>query len=153
MNQQINQLHDEAMERMDEALAARRQGDEAAAQAAFRQAFHLERAAADLLLTLPEQPEPTRSVLLRSAASLARDAGERAESLRLIQLGLSGVPPAEIADELRTLLGELEDELAGSPPDEPVAPYALLEAKRFADAVGGIERARQSLDALSRLGP
>jgi hypothetical protein len=50
------------------------------------------------------------------------------------------------------LLGELEDELAGSPPDEPVAPCALLEAKRFADAVG-IERARQSLNALSRLGP
>jgi hypothetical protein len=88
MNRQINQLHEEAMERMDDALVAQRRGDDQAAQAAFRQAFQLERAAAELLLTLPDQPEPSRSVLLRSAASLARDAGERAEALRLIQLAL-----------------------------------------------------------------
>lgn len=152
MNRQINQLHEEAMERMDDALTAQRCGDDQAAQAAFRQAFHLERAAAELLFTLPDQPEPIRSVLLRSAASLARDAGERAEALRLIQLGLSGEPPGEIADELQTLLSELEGELADGGSDEQVARHSLLEAKHFADAVGGIARARESLDALSRLG-
>jgi len=149
---QINHLHDGAMERMDDALIAQRRGDDQAARAAFRQAFHLERAAAELFLTLPDPPEPSRSVLLRSAASLPRDAGERGEALRLIQLGLSGEPPLEIADELRTLLSELEDEIADERPDEQVARHTLLQARRFADAVGGIERARESLDALSWLG-
>jgi len=152
MNRQINHLHEEAMERMDDALIAQRGGDDQAARAAFRQAFHLERAAAELLLTLPDPPEPSRSVLLRSAASLARDADERVEALRLIQLGLSGEPPGEIADELRTLLSELEGELGAGRSDAQVARHTLLEAKRFADAVGGIEQARESLDALSRLG-
>lgn len=149
---QINHLHDGAMERMDDALIAQRRGDDQAARAASRQAFHLERAAAELFLTLPDPPEPSRSVLLRSAASLPRDAGERGEALRLIQLGLSGEPPLEIADELRTLLSELEDEIADERPDEQVARHTLLQARRFADAVGGIERARESLDALSWLG-
>jgi hypothetical protein len=139
------------MEHMDDALIAQRRGNEQTAHAAFRQAFQFERAA-ELLLNLPDQPEPSRSVLLRSAASLARDAGECAEAVRLIRLALSGEPPAEIADDLQTLLAELSDELAGGGSDEQAAHHTLLAAQRFAEAVGGIERARESLDALSRLG-
>jgi hypothetical protein len=152
MHQQINQLHDEAMRRMDEALAAERRGDEQAARAAFRQAFQLERAAAELLLTLADQPEPSRSVLLRSAASLARDAGPRGESLRLIQLALAGEPPVEIAEELRDLLAAIEQELAPAESEEQRVSQSLLEARRFSDAVGGLDRARRSLEALGRLG-
>ena len=55
----------------------------------------------------------------------------------------------EIAEELRELLAELED---GPEAETELASHALLEAKRFSDAVGGIERARRSLEALSRLG-
>lgn len=152
MHQQINQLHDEAMRRMDEALDAERRGDEHAAQAAFRQAFQLERAAAELLLTLADQPEPSRSVLLRSAASLARDAGQCGESLRLIQIALAGEPPAEIAEELRDLLAAIEHELGPAESEEQKVGQSLLEARRFSDAVGGLDRARRSLEALGRLG-
>jgi len=152
MHQQINQLHDEAMRRMDEALDAERPGDEQAAQAAFRQAFQLERAAAELLLTLADQPEPSRSVLLRSAASLARDAGQCGESLRLIQIALAGEPPAEIAEELRDLLAAIEQELGPAESEEQKVGQSLLEARRFSDAVGGLDRARRSLEALGRLG-
>jgi hypothetical protein len=47
--------------------------------------------------------EPTRSVLYRSAASLALDCSEFAEAERLIASGLAGYPPSEIAEELRDL--------------------------------------------------
>ncbi len=152
MHQQINELHDEAMRRMDETLAAERRGDEQAAQAAFRQAFQFERAAAELLLTLADQPELSRSVLLRSAASLARDAGQRGEALRLIQLALAREPPVELAEELHGLLTAIEQELAPVDSEEQRASRCLLEAKRFSDAVGGLDRARRSLEALGRLG-
>ncbi len=131
MHQQINQLHNEAMRRMDEALAAERRGDEQAARAAFRQAFQHERAAAELLLTLADQPEPSRSVLLRSAASLGRDAGQRGESLRLIQLALAGEPPVEIAEELRDLLAAIEQELAPAESEELKGKPVLARGKAF----------------------
>ena len=51
--------------------------------------------------------EPTRSVLLRSAASLALDCGEVRQSERLIAQGLVGNPPEEIANELRDLLEQV----------------------------------------------
>ena len=50
-----------------------------------------------------EESEPTRSVLHRSAASLAFRCGEYREAERLIARALLGNPPEEIADELRRL--------------------------------------------------
>lgn len=47
--------------------------------------------------------EPTRSVLFRSAATLANLAGDKRECERLLCMGLAGNPPDEIADELRQL--------------------------------------------------
>jgi hypothetical protein len=104
-----------------------------------------------LLLTLPQQPEPTRSILLRSAAALARDAGQFQEALRLIEIGLAGKPSNEIAEELGQLLDDVRAELGNGTFDQP-ASGALLEAKRFTEAVGGMEQARRSLEALGRLG-
>jgi hypothetical protein len=48
--------------------------------------------------------EPTRSVLHRSAASLAIKCGEYEEAERLIATALNGKPPDDIAAELRDLL-------------------------------------------------
>ncbi|HEX5271222.1 MAG TPA: hypothetical protein VFW33_12065, partial [Gemmataceae bacterium] len=48
--------------------------------------------------------EPTRSVLHRSAASLALECGEYREAERLIATALAGSPPETIAEELRDLL-------------------------------------------------
>jgi hypothetical protein len=62
-------------------------------------AYMVERTAADLCTV-----EPSRSVLYRSAATLALDADERQEAGRLARLGLLGNPPPEIADELREVL-------------------------------------------------
>src|SRR5262249_12481203 len=67
------------------------------------QAFECERRAAEKA-ALDSVGEPTRSVLCRSAATLALDCGELREAERLIAVALSGDPPFEIAEELRDLL-------------------------------------------------
>jgi hypothetical protein len=100
---QINALHNKAMELAGRAFHADLHGEYAAAESLFREAFDAERQAA-LLLVDDTSAEPTRSVLLRSAATLAVDCHEYREAERLVALGLSGNPPTEIGDELRDLL-------------------------------------------------
>lgn len=96
-------LHHQAMELVDRSRLACVQGDYALADKYLHDAFLSERDAA--FLTLNEVDlEPTRSVLCRSAASLALQCGEFRESERLIASGLAGRPPEEIAEELRDLL-------------------------------------------------
>ncbi|HKI30612.1 MAG TPA: hypothetical protein VKA46_01875 [Gemmataceae bacterium] len=99
----MKDLHHEAMRFVDEAGDLRRKGDAEGSDERLRRAFDLERQAAELSasdLTL----EPTRSVLHRSAATLAWQCGEYREAERLITTALSGNPPADVAEELRDLL-------------------------------------------------
>jgi hypothetical protein len=99
----IKDLHHEAMRLADQASDLRRRGEEPEANTRLRQALEHERQAAELAagdLTL----EPTRSVLHRSAATLAWQCGEYREAERLISTALSGTPPETIAEELRDLL-------------------------------------------------
>jgi hypothetical protein len=67
-----------------------------------RQAFEQETQAAVLIASTLDA-EPTRSVLHRSAASLAIECGELQVAERLIATALSGNPPLEIAEELKDL--------------------------------------------------
>lgn len=102
----MENLHREAMRLADEADLLRKQGDARAARERLLQAFEherraAERSAADLSL------EPTRSILHRSAASLALECGKLREAERLIAGALSGDPPDEIAEELRDLLEQV----------------------------------------------
>src|SRR5690242_16700821 len=102
----VKELHHEAMQLVDEAESARHAGKTALARDRLTQAFDRERQAADLVVgDLAE--EPTRSVLHRSAASLALECGESREAERLIAAALSGDPPDDIAEELRDLLEQL----------------------------------------------
>jgi len=102
---QVADLHREAMRLVDEAEASRRRGNETQAQDYLRRAFAQERQAADLIAG-DHSHEPTRSVLHRSAASLALECGALREAERLIATALSGDPPDEIAEELRDQLEE-----------------------------------------------
>lgn len=102
----VSDLHERAMELAEVALAARRQGDTTNARRLFQEALDYERRAAEVVI--PDlAAEPTRSVLLRSAASLAAECGEWREAERLIAVALSGNPPVEIAEELRDLLEQV----------------------------------------------
>jgi len=99
----IKDLHHAAMRLADQATDLRRRGELPEANARLRQALEHERQAAELA-TLDLALEPTRSVLHRSAATLAWQCGEYREAERLITTALSGTPPETVAEELRDLL-------------------------------------------------
>ena len=121
MNQKLMQTieadHLRAMEWVDKAQEAKRRGDGDAVSRNFTEAFRLEKQAAEAMLPYLDV-EPTRSILLRSAAALALECQRSEEAERLACLGLSGKPPVEIRAELRDVLMTLWQ------------PVSLRQAKR-----------------------
>ena len=99
---QIQGLHQQAMDLAEGAFTAKLKGDLEQANQLNWQAFEKEAKAAALLASNLDA-EPTRSVLYRSAASLAVDCGELQTAERLIATALAGNPPQEIAEELKDL--------------------------------------------------
>ena len=99
-------LHEKAMEFYDEGFFARREGKKTLAKENFRKALELETQSAETLKDKLEI-EPSRSVLYRSAASMAMSCEEYRQAEKLIATALSGNPPEEIAEELRDLLEEV----------------------------------------------
>ena len=102
----INDLHEQAMEFSDQAFFAKRKGDLASAMEFSRQALELETQAAEMLKD-DLSKEPSRSVLYRSAASMAMSCEEYRQAEKLIATALAGNPPEEIAEELRDLLEQV----------------------------------------------
>ena len=105
----INELHDQAMNLVDYAFVAKQRGHGDDAVQYYRQALKFEVNAAEILRD-QHAVEPTRSILYRSAASIALNCGEHREAERLIALALSGQPPVEIAEELRDLFEQVNFE-------------------------------------------
>ncbi|QYX32917.1 hypothetical protein [Sphaerospermopsis torques-reginae] len=103
---QIQELHKQAMDLAEMAQVAKLKNNLDLASQLSRQAFEKERLAAELI-TNDFAAEPTRSILYRSAASLAIDCGEIHIAERLITTALSGNPPSEIAEELRDLFVQI----------------------------------------------
>ena len=96
-------LHRDAMELADSAVLARREGRESDAAELFRRAFEMESLAAGIFRDKIDV-EQTRSVLHRSAASLALDYGDFRSAEKLIATAIMGDPPEQIANELRDLM-------------------------------------------------
>lgn len=99
---QIQELHQQAMDLAELAFTAKLRGDLEQTSQLNRQAFEKEAKAAGLLAANLDA-EPTRSVLYRSAATLAIDCGELQTAEKLIATALAGNPPQEIAEELKDL--------------------------------------------------
>ena len=99
-------LHEKAMEFYDEGFFARREDKKSLAKEKFRKALELEIQAAETLKDKLDI-EPSRSVLYRSAASMAMSCEEYRQAEKLIATALAGNPPEEIAEELRDLLEEV----------------------------------------------
>lgn len=99
---QVRELHEKAMRLARLALVAREHGDIDQAEELARQALDFEASAADLIV-YSEASEPTRSILYRSAASLAIQCKEFGLAIKLVAKGLSGYPPKEIELELKGL--------------------------------------------------
>ncbi len=102
----IQKLHTQAIEYADRAFIKKFQGNVDGAKSYFFQAFELEKEAA-LLAYEQHIGEPSVSVLLKSAASLALNCSELVQAEKMICLALSGEPPTEIAEELRNLLEDV----------------------------------------------
>ncbi|MBW4498431.1 MAG: hypothetical protein KME57_02280 [Scytonema hyalinum WJT4-NPBG1] len=103
---QIRELHQQAMDLAEMAEVAKLRGNLTQAEQLSRQAFEKELQAAQLIASDVEA-EPTRSVLHRSAATLAIDCGKIHTAERLIAIALSGNPPQEIAEELKDLFVQM----------------------------------------------
>ena len=99
---EITSFHNTAMELADEAQFAKLHGKNKRFIELSQRAFESEKQASLLAVELNVE-EPTRSVLLRSAATLAVDCKQWREAEELISLALSEPPPAEIAEELRDI--------------------------------------------------
>jgi hypothetical protein len=99
----IRELHNKAMELADMADLEKMQGNKNESVSLYKQSYSFEYEAA---MDAYENKigEPSVSVFLRSAASLAMICKKFREAEKLIALALSGEPPLEIADELRNLL-------------------------------------------------
>lgn len=102
----VQELHQQAMDLAEQADLNKLRGDTSQARALLRQALELE-AEATRLVADDLEAEPTRSVLHRSAASLAVECGELQMAERLIARALAGIPPADIAEELKDLFMQI----------------------------------------------
>jgi hypothetical protein len=100
----VNILHQRSMDLAESATLAQRRGESVVGL--WREAFELEAQAAALLAN-EWQAEPTRSVLYRSAATLALRCDEVQAAERLVVTGLMGHPPEEMAAELRDLFVQI----------------------------------------------
>lgn len=105
----VRDLHNEAMRLAQLAMVARHAGEFERAQSLALQAYQYEAEAADLVPN-EESSEPTRSILYRSAASLAYQSKEFKVAQRLIAKGLSGYPPVQIEQQLRDLYEQVNFE-------------------------------------------
>ena len=102
----VRDLHSEAMRLAQEAIVLRHSGQVTEAERLAKEAMALE-AEASHQIKLDVTNEPTRSILYRSAASLAIQANEFDKAQRLIAGGLAGYPPPEIEAELQELYEQL----------------------------------------------
>jgi hypothetical protein len=99
-----------ASSNMQEGIVADAMGNKQEAIRFFEIAFEAEKQAALSLLTNFEQ-EPFRSVLFRSAASLAMNCKKYEEAKTMIHFGLAGNPPKGIVVELMEVYETVEREI------------------------------------------
>ncbi|MFK7905009.1 MAG: hypothetical protein AB8B69_07790 [Chitinophagales bacterium] len=105
MSNQLAALHDIAMEFVDEALFAQKRGDGTTAQLFYQKAYNLERTYA-LSIPKEESYQLSRSVFLRSAATLALDCHKPSEANELATLALEDNPHPAIVPELEEVVAK-----------------------------------------------
>jgi len=128
---QIAELHDQAMAAAEAAFVAKRRGESQKAAELNREAYRLERKAAMSAVSV-DAPEPTRSILLRGAGTLALWCGEYREAEKLAATALAGDPPPDVAEELRDLLEETDSSEHPSEELDLVLALTLRELRELA---------------------
>ena len=100
-------IHEKAMALSQEATMARIWNDEPKAQTLYKESFGLEREAA-FIYSERFDKEPIRSILYRSAASLAVECHLYQEADLLIQQGLSSSTPSDVMKDFRELKEKIQ---------------------------------------------
>jgi len=95
-------FHDRAMDLFELGLLSARAGRLGESRALFTEAMENEAKAADSVAE-DYSLEPTRSILCRSAASIALRIGDTGQAKRYVAAGLAGSPPEDIKEELSVL--------------------------------------------------
>jgi type II secretory pathway component PulM len=103
---QVQELHRQAMDLAEQADLTNLRGDVAQAKEILQQALDLEAEAAGMVAD-DLSAEPTRSVLHRSAATLAIECSELQQAEKLIAVALAGSPPSVLEAELKDLLMQI----------------------------------------------
>ena len=98
--------HNQAMDLVETAILERTRGHNKKAIQLYAEALELELAAIKELDERGERPEPTWSVLHRSAGWMAFNSNQFRRAEKLASKALAGDPHPEIAEELRDLLEE-----------------------------------------------
>ena len=109
-------IHEKAMALSQEAIMARVWNDETKAQILYKQSFDLEREAAYIYAERFDK-EPIRSILYRSAASLAIECLLYQEADLLIQQGQSSQTPIDVMDDFQELKDKMR--LSNKKQEEP----------------------------------
>jgi hypothetical protein len=109
-------IHDKAMKLAQEAIMARIQHDENKARMLYKQSFDLEREAAYFYAERFDK-EPIRSILYRSAASLAIECHLYQEADLLIQQGQSNDTPTDVINDFQELRDKMQ--LSNKEQDQP----------------------------------
>jgi hypothetical protein len=100
-------IHEKAMALSQEATMARIWNDETKAQTLYKESFGLEREAAYIYAERFDK-EPIRSILYRSAASLAIECLMYQEADLLIQQGQSNDTPPDVMDDFQDLKDKMQ---------------------------------------------
>lgn len=102
----LREIHNEAMNLAEFGDMKKIDGNIEKALELYAKAYELEKEAATIALK-SHLGEPTISILLKSAASLAMRCKLNRDAEKLICLALSGEPPTDIADELKVMLKDI----------------------------------------------
>lgn len=109
MDKAVDEIHNKAIEFADEALLAKRRGNLKLASSFYEKAYYLERKAALSTIVTDDQSQLYRSILLRSAATLAMKNGLLSDGENLVQVALTTNPHPAILPELEEILKEISN--------------------------------------------
>jgi hypothetical protein len=143
----VRSLHREAMEIAERAMEALHEDRWDEARSLFRQASQIESRAA-MEYADSADTEPTRSVLWRSAATLALNGELPGYAAYLAARGLEGNPPAETREELRELLNSIRPE---SLSDTGYALGSTADRDRWERSVSAFSALASTLDDMRRM--
>lgn len=106
--EEINKLHNEAMDIAEQASVARwKKAPQAELAVFYEKVYEKEKQAAQLMQDRYEE-EPFRGIVFQTAAYAAFNAGMYREAEKMVNLGLAGDPPSPIYDNLLELFFKLQ---------------------------------------------